>query len=103
MCSCFNTMSLNKGQIVFVDKPFISYSRFHAEDLVSSLVLKEKINFLLCIMLFTEYSPKSGHFVMYGKIRLCCNTLNKLEQITSWLLEGQTGIELGIGPRTASS
>lgn len=54
-------------------------------------------------MLFTEYAPKSGHFVMYGKIWLCCNALIKLEQITSWLLEGQTGIELGIGPRTASS
>lgn len=54
-------------------------------------------------MLFTEYAPKSGHFVMYGKIWLCCNTLIKLEQVTLWLLEGQTGIELGIGPRTASS
>lgn len=41
MCFCFNTVSLNKGQIVFIDKPFISYSRVKAEDLASSLVLKE--------------------------------------------------------------
>lgn len=41
MCSCFNTVSLNEDLIVFIDKPFISYSRFKAEDIASSLVLKE--------------------------------------------------------------
>lgn len=38
--SCFNIKPLNKGQMVFIDKLFISYFRFKAEDF-GSLVLKK--------------------------------------------------------------
>lgn len=41
ICSCFNIVSLNKGQIVLIDKLFVSYSRFKAEDLGSSSVLRK--------------------------------------------------------------
>lgn len=45
-------MKLNKGQIVFIDKPFISYSEFTAGDLGSS----EPISFLFYATFFTPQS-----------------------------------------------
>jgi len=40
---------------------------------------------------------------MNEKMYMYCNTLIKLEQITWWLLEGQTEIELGTEPRQVHS
>jgi len=46
MCSYSHIMSLNKGRIVLMDKVSISYSRFKAENLGSSSVLKKKLTSL---------------------------------------------------------